>query len=105
MVNKVAYKVVTRDMRSLGLRNNPNIIQYPIRKWFFLSNDQIRKGKQDFGGIWCARTLGKAKGLQRYMKRQHFVSTRIFKVLMDRILYANDYRIKTNGLIFLEEIS
>jgi len=63
------YRVVTEDMKSLGLRKNPNILTYPFQEWLFLEPKQIQKGKQDWGGIWVTRTLGSSKALQKYMKK------------------------------------
>ena len=100
----IAYKVVTNDMKSLGLRNNPNILKYSIYTPFYLQKSEIVKGKSDYGGIWVARKLSGAKTLQKYMKSKYNKNVRIFKVIIDKILYANSYRIKTNGLKFLEEI-
>ena len=100
----LGYRVVTEDLKSLGLRNNPNIITYPINEWYFLSEEKVKEGKEDFGGIWVARTLSSAKGLSKYMKNKHSTPTRIFKATLDRILYFNSYRIKTNGIMLFEEI-
>lgn len=41
-----AYKVVTSDLKSLGLRRNPNINNYPIRKWYFLDPEEIQEGEE-----------------------------------------------------------
>jgi hypothetical protein len=48
-VYKIGYCVTTRDMKSLGLRKNPNIIQYEIGKWIF--SPDIKNGICDDGGI------------------------------------------------------
>ncbi len=103
-IYSLGHRVVTENMQSLGLRNNPNIITYPFQEWVYLKTDQIQKGKSDWGGIWVARTPSRAKGLHKYMKQKHKTPTRIFKSAIDKILYANDYRIKTNAIILLEEI-
>lgn len=100
----LGFKVVTENLESLGLRKNPNIIRYPINEWCFLNPENIRKGNDDFGGIWLARTLSGARGLSRYMKNKHSKKTRIFESVLDEILYANDYRIKTNGIYLVGEI-
>lgn len=104
-IYSLGYRVVTEGMQSLGLRRNPNIITYPFQKWFYLSEDQIKKGKEDWGGIWVTRTPSSAKALTKYMKKKHHTPTRIFKSAIDKILYVNDYRIKTNAIILLEEIT
>jgi len=105
--NKVynfGFKVVTNELKSLGLRRNPNILQYSPGEWYFLSSSQIMEGKNDWGGIWVARTISKAKALKKYMKEKHSKEARIFETLFDEVLYSNDYRIKTNGIYMLEEI-
>jgi hypothetical protein len=103
-VYNLGFKVVTQNLESLGLRKNPNIIKFPISEWYFLQENQIVHGQGDFGGIWVARTLSGAKGLQKYMKKQYNQETRIFKTAIDQILYSNSYRMKTNGVNMLEEI-
>lgn len=100
----MGYKVVTKDLKSLGLRRNPNIHQYPINKWYFLHEKDVEEGKADWGGIWVARTLPDAKKLSKYMKNKYYKQTRIFKATLDQILYHNSYRIKTNGIKIFEEI-
>ena len=100
----LGFKVVTKDLKSLGLRKNPNIIQYPVGEWYFLPEERIREGKKDFGGIWVARTLSGAEMLRKYMRKKHSTRTRIFRSALDEILYSNDYRMKTNGIRMFEEI-
>jgi len=100
----ITYKVVTKNMKSLGLRNNPNIIQYPINQWVYLKKEDLQEGARDWGGIWVAKTLSGAKKLRNYMAKKYSHQTRIFKSDIDKILYANSYRIKTNGIKLLEEI-
>ncbi len=38
------------------------------------------------------------------MSKKHSVETRAFIVNIDRILYQNSYRLKTNGIYLKEEI-
>ena len=101
---QVGYKVVTRDLGSLGLRKNPNIIIYPFQKWYCLPEDKVEKGSGDWGGIWVARIPSIARNLRRYVKERYSKDTRIFKATLDEILYFNSYRIKTNGIMMYEEI-
>ena len=101
----VGYRVLTKDLKSLGLRRNPNILQYPIGEWYFLPKNYIIEGKDDFGGIWVARTFGNARKLSEYMKEKHDTETRLFKTAIDRILFENSYRIKTNGIYLFEELT
>ena len=91
-------------MRSLGLRRNPNIVNYQVGEWLFLPPSLVREGKSDFGGIWLARTKSKAYELQDYMKKMYSEDARVFKAVIDEVLYANSYRIKTNGVRLYEEI-
>jgi hypothetical protein len=64
----VRYRVVTKGLKSLGLGRNPTILQYPIGEWYFLSDDKIKDGKDDVGGIWVTRKLSDAKKMSKYMK-------------------------------------
>jgi len=100
----IAYRVVTEDMKSLGLRKNPNILTYPVGEWFYLPKSQIVPGNCDYGGIWVCKRLSSAKALYKYMKEKYAVKTRVFKALFDKDLYSNSYRTKTNGVKLLEEI-
>jgi len=68
-----------------------------------LPEDEARRGKLDWGGIWVARTLSAAKGLRKYYREMMHQNSRIFKATLDRILYANSYGIKTNGICMFEE--
>ena len=98
------YKVVTKNLKSLGLRRNPNILKYYISKWKFLPNTEIKSGEQDYGGIWVCNTLSGANKLKQYMKDKYNKSVRIFTCLIDKILYQNSYRLKTNGIKLIKEI-
>jgi hypothetical protein len=75
----VAYKVVTSDMRSLGLRKNPNILTYPVGEWYVLPEKDVVAGKDDFGGIWVTRRFSDAKKLVRYMSDKYSIDARIFR--------------------------
>jgi len=100
----LGYKVVTRDMKSLGLRNNPNIVKFKIGEWIDLSPDKIVAGKGDYGGIWLAISSSAGNGLRRYMSKQYNQKTRMFKSIVRDVLFYNSYRIKTSGIKLLEEI-
>lgn len=102
---QIGFKVVTKDMKSLGLRKNPNIIQFPVRQWYFLSDEQLLSGKSDWGGIWVARTHSNARRLKEYMAEKYSQKTRIFRTAIDKVLYSNSYRVKTNGVNLLEELA
>lgn len=101
---QMGYKVLTEDMKSLGLNKNLNIHQYPFNEWYFLPIEDIFPGKDDFGGIWLCRTFGRAYKLAEYMLEKHDTNTRIFKGCLADILYFNDFRIKTKGIKLFDEI-
>jgi hypothetical protein len=103
-IYSAGYRVLTKELKSLGLRNNSNIIQYPLGQWYFLPKAHIKEGSDDWGGMWVTRTLGDAKRLADYMKQRHQVQTRLFKAAIDKILYVNSYRMKTNGICLIEEL-
>ena len=98
------YKVVTKNLKSLGLRKNPNILKYHIGKWKYLHRDETKSGRQDYGGIWVCNALSGANKLKQYMKNKHNITVRIFTCLIDKILYQNSYRLKTNGIKLIKEI-
>lgn len=105
------YKVVTHDMKSLGLRKNPNVMTFPINKWIYEPKDRISYDDSDLGGIWVAQTLSGAKGLLKYLKKKSIkennpdiAKARIFEVEIGNILYQNSYRVKTDKVKFLKEI-
>lgn len=99
------YKVVKADMTSLGLRKNPNVMRFTINDWIYLPEEKVVEGISDFGGIWLARTPGRARAYQKYMQKKYEIETKVFLSLMDRILFINQDRIKTNGIRLLEELS
>lgn len=101
---KIGYRVVTNDLKSLGLRNNPNIISYKINNWTFPVEKNVIEGISDKGGLWLARTPGTARQYQKYMLEKHSKETRVFKSLVGRILFANQDRIKTDKIFMFEEI-
>ena len=103
-VYNIAYRVVTTDLRALGLNKNPNILEYPFNEWYFLPPKKLEEGPGDWGGIWLARIPSNARKLQKYMRVNRDTETRIFKAAIDQILFINDYRLKTNGMMLYEEM-
>lgn len=93
------YKVVTIDMKSLGLRKNPTILTYKIGKW--IKSPTVKTNKDDDGGIWVTRNLGNANTLKKYMKNKYDKDCKIFKVAIGEYLYGNSYRIKTDKVKFI----
>ena len=100
----IGYKVVTDDMRSLGLRHNPNILTYPVHEWFVLPPNWIEGGGTDWGGFWASRTKSGAKRLREYVKEKHDIDARIFKAYLGTLLYYNTYRIKTDRIYLSREL-
>lgn len=98
------YKVVTKYLKSLGLRKNPNILTFPINKWYKLNRKDIVLGASDWGGIWVAKKLSGARTLKKYMFEKYNKKTRIFETEIGEVLYCNSYRIKTNKVKLIKEI-
>jgi len=103
----LGYKVVTCDLQSLGLRKNPNILIFPVGEWMKLSEDEVTVGNthwSGWGGVWSALERGGAATLSKYMMEKYDIKTRTFLTAMYRPLFANSYRIKSQGVFLLEEI-
>jgi len=98
------YKVVTNNLKSLGLRRNPNILKYEIGRTKRLPKTKLLAGNTDWGGIWVTQNLSNAKTLQKYMQKKYNRHTRIFEVQIGKILYENSYRCKTNSIKLLREV-
>ena len=96
------FKVTTSDRKSLGLRNNPTILTFPLGKW--IKSSTVKEGKSDDGGIWLAVSLSNAKRLKKYMFERYGKHCRIFKAAIGRILFKNSYRIKADKIKCEEEI-
>jgi len=96
------YKVVTEDMKSLGLRKNPTILTYPMLDW--VVSPTMSFDKKDSGGIWCCEKLGAARALRKYFEKKYLKKTRIFECNIGNILYQNSYRTKTDKIYFIKEI-
>jgi len=110
--SKKYYKVVTKDLKSLGLRNNPTIMHFPIGEWVYEPNPTYDKGGfGGTGGIWVANGLSNAKGLLRYMKKKalkenvpKLLKCKLFEVEIGNILYSNSYRTKTDKVKLKKEL-
>lgn len=100
----LGYKVVTEELKSLGLRKNPNIFTFPIGEWVVQPDEITKVGKEDWGGIWTALRKGSIRTLKNYMAEMYGIKTRAFLTAMHRPVYANSYRIKSQGVMLLEEI-
>lgn len=108
---KKYYKVVTQDMKSLGLRRNPNIMTFEVGKWIYEKPENNDRTSNDFGGIWVAQSLSGAKSLIKYLKKKaikenkpELNNCRLFEVEIGEILYQNSYRVKTDKVKFIKEL-
>lgn len=88
--------MTTLDRKSLGLRNNPTILTFPLGKW--IKSPTVKEGNSDDGGIWLAVSLSNAKRLKKYMLERYGKSCRIFKATIGRVLFKNSYHIKTDKI-------
>lgn len=100
----LGFKVVTEELQSLGLRQNPNIMTFTPGVWSILDDDQVTADGDDWGGIWTALKKGSIKTLEHYMMEKYRTKTRAFLTAMYRPVFANSYRIKSQGALLLEEI-
>ncbi len=96
------YKVVTEEMKSLGLRNNPNILEYVVGEWTVEENPIA--GKCDEGGIWAATSLLGAKKIGYYVGKRYGTGTRIFKARANGELHRTPCRIKVREIVLEEEV-
>lgn len=107
------YKVVTYDLKSLGLRKNPTIMTFPTGKWVYEPNPTYDKGGYGgTGGIWVANGLSQGKGLLRYMIKKsikennpYYAKCRLFEVEIGNVLYQNSYRTKTDRVKLVKELT
>lgn len=99
------FKVVTPDMRSLGLRKNPTILTFRMGRWIASPKKQVKRA--DAGGIWAARGLGGARALVRYMRKNYGMACRVFEAQIDagRIVRQNSYRIQAPRIRLTRELS
>lgn len=105
VLRPILFKVVTTDLKSLGLRRNPNIMEFQVGEWISLPDNEIQIGNSDWGGIWSALKLSGAKTLTKYIIEKYDLPTRTFEVAVDIPLYANSYRVKSQGVILLRELT
>ena len=98
----IAFKVVTQDQKSLGLRHNPTILYFPMNKW--VKSPTIKEGECHDGGIHVAVRLSAAKQLKKYMLKKHGKKCRIFLVYLGKILFENSYRFKTDKVCCFGEV-
>ncbi|QQG41839.1 MAG: hypothetical protein HYV90_00805 [Candidatus Woesebacteria bacterium] len=102
----LGYKVVTQKNQSLGLRRNPTIYTYKIGEWNIMPDDQIIGDDVDEGGIFSGASLASARKTQKYcLERQKDpFETRIFFAAVYKPFLANGYKVKSQGIMLLEEL-
>lgn len=105
VLKPVVFKVVTEKLQSLGLRKNPSIMTFRIGEWIMLPDDELEIGNADQGGIWSALKLSGAKTLAAYMTKNYGVRVRIFLAMAEKPVYANSYRVKSQGVFLFEELN
>ncbi len=100
----LAYKVVTDNLKSLGLRKNPNPLFFPIGEWVYEEN-LLQHGNEDYGGIWSAYRLGNANTLAKYCFDERNIKTRIFlTAVYNPVAFVGNYRIKSEGVMLMKEV-
>lgn len=108
MANKKAvnyFKVVTKDLKSVGLLRAPPI-QYKIGEWVYPLeplSDHPRKG----GGLWVHKrrsaALGSSSG-KKYIEEKREIPCRVFVCRIGILLYESSGRVKTDKVMLLEEL-
>lgn len=106
---RYGFRVTTPDGKSLGLRSNPNVVDYTDAiasgSEYRLSPEDVVEGRGDWGGIWVAPKLSDARRYVHYMKEKHSIDgCRVFLVSLGRVLFENSGRIKTDAITFEAEI-
>ena len=101
---RTVFKVVTPDMRSLGLRKNPTILTYSVGRWVVSPKEQADRA--DAGGIWAACELSGALALVRYMRKNYRIACRVFEAQVDarRVKRENTYRLQAPRIRLVREI-
>jgi hypothetical protein len=97
----IYYKVVTEELKSLGLRRNPNIMDFPLGYWIIEPTPV--EGKGDKGGIWCCKKKSAARALKKYYEKRYGPAL-IFQCHIGEVLYQNSYRTKTDAIKLITEV-
>lgn len=102
-MDKIRYKVVLLpDLTSTGLLHS-KIISYKPKRWNHPA-EPVQKGKDGPGGLWCNKSRGQARSLQKYLKKTHGLDSICFICIIDKILFESSYRTKTNSLFLLDQV-
>jgi len=100
----LGYKVVTQSLQSLGLRKNPNIMTFPVGEWVILADNQTKRDDGDWGGVWTTLRKGSVNTLKRHCISTHGMETRAFLTAIFNPVFANSYRVKSQGVMLLKEL-
>lgn len=101
----LVYKVVTDDMKSLGLRKNPTIFEYKLGEWSYETRN-LQYGDEDYGGIWSAHRRGSVNTIKKHCLETWGMKTRGFlTAAYNPIAFVGNYRVKSEGVMLLKEIS
>ena len=101
----VYYKVVTEDLRSIGLRGAPQI-QYKIGEWVY-PLEPLSMHYFKGGGLWVYSKRSDALNGKRYVEKKHRIKCRIFFCRIGIILTHTPetfHRVKTNKVMLLQEL-
>lgn len=97
------FKVVKDDLTSVGLLG-ASLVQYKIGEWAYPLeplSDHPRKG----GGLWVLKTRSDAFRFKRYMGTKYGIEVRVFTCEIGTVLFSTSYRVKTDRVMLLEELS
>ncbi|MBI2064239.1 MAG: hypothetical protein HYT66_00815 [Candidatus Yanofskybacteria bacterium] len=101
MKNQEFFKVLRRDLSSVGLLGAPRK-QYYLGVWN--KPDEALSGhSRRGGGLWATPTQAAAKSFQKYVLRKHGIQTRLFRCRIGRILHQTSCRVKTDRLFFTKK--
>lgn len=102
----LGYKVVTLDNKSLGLRKNPTIFEYPLGIWVYEDKDILIPKRTDYGGIWSGASLSSARKTREYCRtrRKDPFETKIYLAAIKNPIYANSYGVKSQGIMILKQL-
>lgn len=103
----LGYRVTTMDNKSLGLAGNTNILTYKLNEWVGIPKRELDHSIRSEGGIWTTINLSDARTLQRYfLTRFNYVTnTRIYLAAIGNPVFANSYRVKSEKIMLLEELT
>lgn len=79
---------------------------FPVGKWVCLPDDELIPNIWiDEGGIWTALRVGRIQDLKDHCMNTWEMETRGFLTAIHYPVANNDYRIKSQGVMLLKEVS